>query len=146
VNMIADNHPSLSQEGRIRGTTGLFQINELNLTVWLLATLFNFAINQPSPIVPGEVRVPDRKSRKSGIGKDMMFEFFLVRILTATAEAGGRLLFNKNDGKGTLIKVLDILRPHLPKGVIPAAPTFWVIQKIKTRQAKSRRRLLQSPN
>jgi hypothetical protein len=146
VNMIADKHPSFSQEERIRGTTEPFQINELNLTVWLLASLFNFAINQSSPIVPGVVGVPGRRSKKSGIGKDMMFEFFLVRILTATTEAGGGLSFNKNDGTGTLVNALGILRPHLPRGVIPLALRLSAIQQIKTKQTKSRRRLLQPPN
>jgi hypothetical protein len=146
VNTIADSHPSLSQEQRIRGTTDLFQINELNYTVWLLATLFNFAINQSSPIVAGKVQFLDKRGKKSGIGKDMMFEFFLLRILTATAEAGGRLSFNKNSptGTGTLVEALELLRERLPQGVIPKALTPWAIQEIKTKHAKSRRRWLQS--
>jgi hypothetical protein len=142
VNTIADSHPSLSQERRIRGTTEQFEINELNQTVWLLALLFNFATNKSSPIIPGEVQIPGRRSKKSGIGKDMMFEFLLTRILTATAEAGGKLSFNKNDGKGTLVKALKILKSHLPEGVIPKGLSRWPIQEIKTKHAKSRRRLL----
>jgi hypothetical protein len=144
VNVVADRHPSLSQEQRIRGTTAddQFQINELNYTVWLLATLFNFAVNRSSPVVSGKVGVPGRRSKKSGIGKDMMFEFVLRRILTATAEAGGRLSFNKNSCDGTLVEALALLRPSLPQDVIPKALTRWVIQEIKTKHAKSRRQSL----
>jgi hypothetical protein len=145
VNMIADRHPSLSQEQRIRGTTDLFEINELNYTVWLLATLFNFATNKSSPMVAGVVRVPDKKGKKSGIGNDMMFEFVLRRLLTATAEARGRLSFNKNSCTGALVEALALLRDRLPQGVIPKALTGWTIQEIKTSHAKSRRRWLQSP-
>jgi hypothetical protein len=143
VNVIADKHPALAQETRISGiTTELFQTNELNQTVWLLATLFNFAVNQASPAVPGKVGEPGRKSKKSGIGRDMMFEFLLGRLLTATAEAHGRLSFNKNSGKGTFVQALDILRKLLPRGVIPAALNFSAIQQIKTKHVKYRRRWL----
>jgi hypothetical protein len=147
VDMIADSHPSLFQVERIRGTRGttdLFQINELNYTVWLLATLFNFAVNRSSPIVPGVVGSPGRTSKKSGIGRDMMFEFFLARLDTATAEAKGRLSFNKNLCTGSLVKALDRLRLHLPEGVIPPALNRWTIQEIRTTRAKARRGLLQS--
>jgi hypothetical protein len=144
VNVIADKHPTLAQEKRIRGTTELFEINELNQTVWLVAALFNFAVNQASPAVPGKVGEPGRKSKKSGIGRDMMFEFFLGRILTTTAEAGGKLSFNKNSGEGTLVQALVILRKLLPRGVIPAALNLTAIQQIKTKHAKSRRRWLHS--
>jgi hypothetical protein len=144
VNMIADRHPSLSQEQRIRGTTALFDINELNYTIWLLATLFNFAVNRSSPLVSGKVGVPGRKSKKSGIGNDMMFEFVLQRILTATAEAGGRLRFNRDKGTGTLVGALDILRKTLPRGVIPAALNLSAIKQIRAKHTQSRKRWLQS--
>lgn len=124
VNMIADNHPWLAQETRLRGTTEDFQINELNQTVWLLATLFNFAVNQSSPPMSGIVGEPGRTSKKSGIGRDMMFELFLGRLLTAVAEAGGKLSFNKNNDSGTLAKALAILRPRLPPKVISLAPSL----------------------
>jgi hypothetical protein len=113
-------------------------VDELLQTVWLLTAVFNFSVNRSFPILPG---VADKKP---GIGRDMMFEFLLRSILTATAEAGGRLSYNKNYGSGSLAKVLDELRSTLPRKVIPERPATSLVQAIKTDHAKARRAYLRS--
>jgi hypothetical protein len=138
VDMIADKLPALDQETRIRGATELFQINELHQTVWRLATLFNFAVNKASPAIPGKVGELGRKSNKSGIGRDMMFEFLLSRLLTATSEAGGRLPFNRDKGSGALVDALNLLRQRLPH-VISEELNLSAIKAIRAKHVKSRR-------
>jgi hypothetical protein len=60
------------------------------------------------------------------------FENFLTRLFVDVAETGGKLTFTKASETGTLIAALDILRPHLPEGVLPRRLPLGTIQKIKT--------------
>jgi hypothetical protein len=69
-----------------------------------------------------------RRGRPSGpeIGS---FHVFLMLLWVVVESADGKLVFDKNfPDKGSLIKVLDLLRPHLPVGVIPQPPSVRAIQ------------------
>jgi hypothetical protein len=83
VNKVADKHPLLSRETRIRGKTRPFEINELRQSTWLLALLFSFAVNRSSPEMAGISVGSGKKAQKWGIGSNMLFEFFLRRLLTS---------------------------------------------------------------
>jgi hypothetical protein len=67
------------------------------------------------------------------------FDSFVLRLLLDVRDAGGHFTLSKNTGTGTLIKALEILRPHLPPKFIPKNLTpsglvriRGVIQKIGT--------------
>jgi hypothetical protein len=47
------------------------------------------------------------------------FDGFVLRLQWDVQCAGGRLTLSKNTGTGTLKKVLELLRPHLPPKFIP---------------------------
>jgi hypothetical protein len=59
------------------------------------------------------------------------FTQFTLRLLWDVREAGGRLTFEKNMGRGTLTKALEILRPHLPPKFIPNSLPLSTLSDIK---------------
>jgi hypothetical protein len=59
------------------------------------------------------------------------FYGFVLRLLWDVGAAGGRLSLSKNSGTGSLIKVLDLLRPHLPPKFIPSRPSLAALNRIK---------------
>jgi hypothetical protein len=59
------------------------------------------------------------------------FYGFVLRLLWDVGDAGGRLSLSKNSGTGSLIKVLDLLRPHLPPKFIPSRPSLAALNRIK---------------
>jgi hypothetical protein len=59
------------------------------------------------------------------------FDGFVLRLLWDVGAAGGRLSLSKNTGTGSLIKVLDLLRPHLPPKFIPSRPSLAALNRIK---------------
>jgi hypothetical protein len=59
------------------------------------------------------------------------FYGFVLRLLWDVGAAGGRLSLSKNTGTGSLIKVLDLLRPHLPPKFIPSRPSLAALNRIK---------------
>jgi hypothetical protein len=104
--------------------------------------LFSTAIGKTFPIMPGTAALRDKRGRRKRSIKDTTFEVFIRHILLFTAEYGGELTFDKNFQKGTLIDVLELLRPHLPKGVVPNVLPYGTIQKIKTKFLKNRHNIL----
>jgi hypothetical protein len=135
----------LSQEQRLRGLKKTFQVNELDQTVWLLAFLFSTAIGKPLPPMPGITGLRGKQGRSKGSVNDTVFQEFVFRILVYAAADGGDLKIDKNYQKGSLITALEILRPHLPKGVIPNGLPFGTLQKIRTNHLKAQRLLLEPP-
>lgn len=104
-----------------------------------LDDLFSIAIGKVNRTMVGTAMLRQKKGRAKGTVNDAMFELFIRNILHCTANAGGELTFDKNFEKGTLKDVLNILRPHLPRGVVPNALPYGTIQKIKTELLKDRR-------
>jgi len=139
VDRLVANHAWLAQEERLRDSTEPFQINELHRTVWLLSFLFNTAVGRSSPVLAGTATLHNQRGRRRGTVKDMTFEVFVRHLLLSAAEAGGDLTLDKNFKKGTLIDALNILRPYIPKGVVPNVLPLGTLQRIKTKYFKSPR-------
>jgi hypothetical protein len=118
-------------------------LRELSFTVWLLARLFSRATGEVPPLVAGLAKLPVRPGRKRGAVKDSAFASFVFYLHVSTAVAGGKLTLDKNRNfkDGTLVEALKILRPYLPRGVIPDDLTLHLatLQRIKTAQSKAHR-------
>ncbi len=108
------------------------RLRELPLTVWRLAHLFSTAVGKSLPRGTVQVLSPKKRDWRLRTVKDVIFENFLSHLFVDVAETGGQLTFTKDSGTGTLIAALDILRPHLPEGVVPNRLPLGTIQKIKT--------------
>ena len=61
-----------------------------------------------------------------------MLRELVFSLYSAAEETGGELTFDKNKQKGTLVEVLELLRDHLPTGLVPNALPLGTIQKLKT--------------
>lgn len=111
-------------------------LRTLPRTTSRLATLLGTAIGRYSPsdhIVPAG---PKKRGRKQGTVNDPAFHRIVDGVLLCVFVAGGELTLDKNFKTGTLIEVLNVLRPYLPKGVIPNVLPLGTIQKIKTAFSK----------
>lgn len=113
---------------------------ELTQVVSKIDDLFSTAVGKTFAIMPGTAALRNKRGRRKRSIKDTTFEVFIRQILLFTAEYGGKLTFDKNLQQGTLVDVLELLRRHLPKGVVPNVLPHGTIQKIKTEFLKNRRR------
>jgi hypothetical protein len=107
------------------------KIHHLESTIVNLAIVFSHAIGRPSsppPYFPRPLQI-----------KDQMFRELVFDLLSAARAAGGKLPFDKNYQRGALVDALNILRPHLPKGLVPNVLPFSTIQKLKTEFFRTRR-------
>jgi hypothetical protein len=100
------------------------EIHHLETTILNLAMVFSVATGRPPPL-------PPHLGRPLGI-KDQMFRELVFSLLSAAVDSHGKFTLDKNSQSGTLLKALNILRPHLPKGLVPAALPVGTIQKLKT--------------
>jgi hypothetical protein len=91
--------------------------------------LFSVAIGRPTGSVPST----QKRGRREGTVSDKTFQDFVWDLLLAASVAGGDFTLDKNFKKGSLIDALDILRPYLPKGVMPNVLPLGTIQRIKTK-------------
>jgi hypothetical protein len=64
--------------------------------------------------------------------KDQMFRELVFSLLSAATWSRGKFTLDKNCQSGTLLKALTILRPELPKGLVPKALPVGTIQRLKT--------------
>jgi hypothetical protein len=108
------------------------RLRELPLTIWRLAHLFSTAIGKSLPERSVQAISPKKRDWRQRTVKDVTFENFLTHLFVDVAETGGKLTFTKDSGTGTLIVALDILRPHLPEGVLPKRLPLGTIQKVIT--------------
>ena len=148
IDKLVARDPRLKYEKRLFGSTEPFQIDELHQTVFLLAYLFNTAVDKSPPLMAGMARLPTQRGSKKGTTKDPKFHNFVWRLLFGTSEAGGKLSLNKNknEKEGTLVRTLDTLRNYLPIGVIP--PNLLqhraTLQRVRKAYKEARRRRLES--
>jgi hypothetical protein len=101
------------------------EIHHVEATITNLSMLLNTAVGRPSPLPPhlakGSLKI-----------KDQMLRELVFGLLAAADNAGRKLTFNKNSETGTLAKALDLLRDHLPTGLVPEPLPAAVIQRLKT--------------
>jgi hypothetical protein len=98
--------------------------------------LFSAAIGESSPLIPGAAALRYKRGRRKGAVGNMMFGLLIRRLWLWATEHRGKFTFDKNHEKGTLIDALNILRPHLPKRVVPNALPYGTIQRIITKYKK----------
>jgi hypothetical protein len=122
----------LSQEDRewlenIRSTS-LFRGIPVEKAIMELELVFNHAIGRHS-----RRRELPRKWQLLQAGvKDQMLRELVFSLLRAARDNSGELTLDKNLSTGSLLEALDILRPHLPKGLVPKALAASTIQTLKT--------------
>ena len=120
---LVSRDPGLSQDVRLRGATGEFEVDELQQTVRLLDELFSIASGKAPPLLAGAARLSTRRGKKRGDVKNMPYNRFVQGLLSLTAEAGGTLTLDKNkyydESGGALVAALKTLRPYVPEKVIP---------------------------
>jgi len=59
-----------------------------------------------------------------------MLRELVFSLLSAARDNYGDFTLDKNRQGGTLLKALDILRPHLPKGLVPNVVSGGTIQRL----------------
>jgi hypothetical protein len=79
-----------------------------------------------------------RRGRPAGTITNRMFKSFVGDLLWAAEACGGRLTFEKNIKKGTLIDAINILTPCLPDGFVPRVLSGSTLQRIKSKRTKRR--------
>ena len=107
--------------------------------MFLLDHLFSTAVGEVLLPMAGVATLRKKRGKKPGTVNNPAFHDFVLSLLSGAADAGGELTLDQNFKKGTLADALNILRPHLPRGVIPNALPFGTIQKIKSAHAKYQR-------
>jgi hypothetical protein len=78
-----------------------------------------------------------RGGRRPGTVNNASFQSFAQEMFIAVEASGGRLTIEKNIGRGTVVKAIDILKPHLPHRFIPKQLPFSTLQRIKLRVSKA---------
>ncbi len=64
---------------------------------------------------------------------------FVTQLLDATDNAGGRLGINQRNGRGSLVEVIDLLRPYLP-AEYQAGLSAATLRRVKDTWLKSRKK------
>jgi hypothetical protein len=125
----------LSQQDRewvenIRSSS-LFREIPLERAIRQLELVFNHAIGRPSQRLelPRVWRLRVQFTVKNQFLRELVFS-----LLSAARWNYGEFTLDKNSQSGTLLKAIDILRPYLPKGLVPDDLPLPVgtIQRLKT--------------
>ena len=129
----------LSQQDRewvenIRSSS-LFREIPLERAIRQLELVFNHAIGRPSQ----RLELPRVWRRVQFTVKNQILRELVFSLLSAARWNYGEFTLDKNSQSGTLLKALEILRPHLPKGLVPNALPVGTIQKLKTEFSRSER-------
>lgn len=84
---------------------------------------------------PGRVGRPPRNEIDHP--QERAFDVLVTMLRRAAVERGWHLTLSHNFEGGTLIAVLGIVRPHLPKGLVPNALTMHRLRDLLNRADKS---------
>jgi hypothetical protein len=83
------------------------------------------------PRPPGVDPPKHQKSNRDKTRADVMFLDFLHRLNMVASESGGKLSVDPAYRRGTLVNAVDLLKPHLPVGVVPDNFPFSAFKKTK---------------
>jgi hypothetical protein len=119
------------KQSQMQFTAG--KIDDLETTILNLSMLLNQAVGRPSP-------VPRRLETVSRSVKDQILRELVFGLLGAATDEGGIFTYDKNSETGTLANALDLLRGHLPDGLVPEPLRASTIQRLKTEFYRLRRR------
>jgi hypothetical protein len=119
-------------EGLLRRTPWYNEwLRDAPVTVFRLAHLFSGAAGM-SPPRPPEVGPPaHQKSSRDKTREHVMFLDFARRLKMVASESGGRLGVNHTSQRGTLVEAINLLKPHLPVGVVPDKFPFSAYKKTR---------------
>ena len=106
-------------------------LRDLRETVFRLAHLFGSAVGMSAPRATGVAVPSHQKTDRWRTHKDVIFLDFVRRLRSGVRDFGGELTLDHNSEKGTLVDALHILRPLLPKGVVPNKLPMGTLKKIK---------------
>jgi hypothetical protein len=100
---------------------------------WLVG-LFSTAIGK-RPVSGAQ---PDRRRRRRGDVENVIFQDFVFDLLSNVGACGGDFTFDKNYERGSLVEAIQILRHHLPEGVVqePLSKRMSTIGRIVTQYRK----------
>jgi hypothetical protein len=106
-------------------------LNELPETTYRLAHLLRSAAGKAPPRAPDQPAPAKQKSTRNRSPKDVLFQDFVRRLHLFVEDSGGQLSLDHMHKKGSLVEALTILRPFLPKGLIPDELPIGTLRKIK---------------
>jgi hypothetical protein len=118
---------------------------ELTLMVNSLARLFALSVGTSGPSsMPGTDELRSKAGRRKGTSNNPQFQGLIEYLRMLASWAGGEFRFDKNyPEKSNLIEALDLLRPHLPDGLIPETDentSYSTVQNLVDRQNKNWKR------
>jgi hypothetical protein len=106
-------------------------IERLDATILNLATVFNHAVGRPAPMPRESLELNVKLGVRPQNIRDQMFREVVMGLMSAAAENRGKFTLDSTCKTGTLIEALDLLRDHLPEGLVPIEPSAGTIQRIK---------------
>jgi hypothetical protein len=115
------------QVDNIKSSSMAYEIS-LEPTITKLAVVFNHALGRPSEWL-ALPRVFRRRQVRFTV-KNQMLRELVFSLLSAAHDNYGQFTLDKNRQSGTLLKALDILRPYLPKGLVPNVLPVGTIQRL----------------
>jgi hypothetical protein len=114
------------------------EIHDVETTILNLSILLNAAAGRRS-------RLPPWLEENALKVRDQLFRDLVFGLLGAAEDNGGELTFNKNSETGTLAEALDLLRGHVPPGLVPEPLPVATIQRLKTDSRRLREGPVQEP-
>jgi hypothetical protein len=100
-------------------------------TAFRLAHLFSSAAGMSPPRPTGVAPPRHQKSNRDKTRADVMFLDFVRRLKMVASESGGKLGVDPANRCGTLVDAVNLLKPHLPVGVVPDGFPFSAFKKTK---------------
>ena len=115
------------------------ELRELPLILWRIGHLFSTAVGKSLPGVTVQAASPKKPDSRQRTVKYPTFENFLTDLHVDVAETGGQLTFTRESRTGTLLAALDILRRHLPEGVVPKDDDLplGIIKKVRSKNFRN---------
>ena len=106
-------------------------LRDVPVTAFRLAHLFSSAAGMSPPRPPGVVPPKHQKSSRDKTREDVMFLDFARRLKMVASESGGKLGLDPANRRGALVKAVNLLKPHLPVGVVPDKFPFSAFKNAK---------------